>query len=198
MGVVYAAHTEACTLMLDESGVCQWAAPTGNGRVPDRIVGAQFVASLDVGAPGALVSTPREGVPMLFAVADEDGRISLIRTTNLVRFDDRTQDSGVVRTQELPRITAQQAAPARPLRPSLADIAPRGRTSSVPPPRSPSSAPPPPSSSNNNYAPPASHARATGAPAIQRVGQGSRLPSTLSLGSKRSGNITVKKLVRGR
>jgi hypothetical protein len=188
MAVVYAAHTEACTLMLDERGICEWAAPTGNGRVPDRIVGAQFVASLDVDVAGALLAQPKEGVPMLFAIADENGRISLIRTTNLVRFDDRSQDSGIVRTQEQPAL-------ARSLRPSLEDIAPRGRTSSVPP-RPPISSRPP-ASSNNNYAPPATQPpRATGAPLVPRVGRAVMLPSNVSLGAKRSGQVTVKRLVR--
>jgi len=121
--------------MLDENGVCEWAAPTGTGKVPERIVGAQFVASLDVEAPGALVSTPREGVPMLFAAISDDGRVSLVRTTTLLRFDDRRTVSGIVS-----------------LRPSLEDLAPRGR-SSIPPmiPPAPKSDPP---SSFNNYAPP--------------------------------------------
>jgi hypothetical protein len=145
MAVVYAAHTEACTLMLDENGVCEWAAPTGNGKVPERIVGSQFVASLDVKVPGALVAKPREGVPMLFATTDESGHISLIRTTKLVRFDDRRNDSGIVRAGQTP-----VTPPAfRSLRPALEDLAPRGIRSSIPP--APKSDPP---ASGNNYAPP--------------------------------------------
>ena len=38
MAVVYSAHTEACTLMLDENGVCEWAAPTGLGKVGHFVV----------------------------------------------------------------------------------------------------------------------------------------------------------------
>jgi hypothetical protein len=138
MAVVYAAHTESCTLMLDENGVCEWAAPTGTGTVPEKIIGAQFVASLDVSVPGALVGTPREGVPMLFAVTDAEGHISLIRTTNLVRFDDRRTDSGIVRTRET---SVRTPSPFPTWRPSLGDLAPRGRSATTPP-------------SRNNYAPP--------------------------------------------
>lgn len=145
MSVVYVARTEACTLMLDERGVCQWAAPSGTGHVPARIVGAQFVASLDVDVEGGLVSRPQEGVPMLFAVTDAQGSISLIRTTKLVCFDDCTpertkRDSGIV-YQPPSRV-------GRSPRPSLQELAPRCRTSSVPPPARA------PSSSNDNSAPP--------------------------------------------
>ena len=140
MAVVYSAHTEACTLMLDENGVCEWAAPTGAGKVPERIVGAQFVASLDVRVPGALAGSPREGVPMLFAATDDEGHISLIRTTKLVRFEDRGTDSGIVRTRA-PHLPAQ----VRSLRPSLDDLAPRGRPIAL--------------IQKNNYAPPKLSAR---------------------------------------
>jgi hypothetical protein len=167
MAVVYAAHTEACTLMLDENGICEWAAPTGKGRVPERIVGAQFVASLDVSSAGALVGEPREGVPMLFATSDADGHISLIRTANLVRFDDRRDNSGIARTS---------------LRPSLDEIAPRGRRSSVPP--APRSDPPSPI---NNYAPPPAPAKPKGIPDVELrpAGVVGSLPSSTHLSSYR-------------
>lgn len=141
MAVVYVARTEACTLMLDERGVCQWAAPTGTGHVPARIVGAQFVASLDVEVDGGLVSRPREGVPMLFARTDREARISLIRTTNLVGFDECTPDRGTsnrraVRPVPCPAWTVPPPASrvGRVPRPTLEDLAPRCRTSSAPPP----------------------------------------------------------------
>jgi hypothetical protein len=174
MAVVYAAHTEACTLMLDENGICEWAAPTGRGRVPDRIVGAQFVASLDVSAPGALVGEPREGVPMLFASKDEEGHISLIRTANLVRWDDRRDNSGIVRTAENPR---------RSLRPSLDDLAPRGRRSSIPP--APQSEPPSP---KNNYAPPPAPGQPKGTPDVELRSPGvlGKLPSSTVISSRRT------------
>lgn len=178
MAVVYSAHTEACTLMLDENGVCEWAAPTGRGRVPERIVGAQFVASLDVSTPGALVGEPREGVPMLFAATDEEGRISLIRTSNLVRWDDRRDHSGVVSTFSQGR-----------LRPSLDELAPRGRRSSNPPPsptneRASSIPPAPPSSPANNYAPPPAPSKPKGIPDVEFRAPGT-LPSSTLISSRR-------------
>lgn len=171
MSVVYAAQTEAYTLMLDENGVCEWAAPTGRGRVPDRIVGAQFVASLDVNAPGALVGEPREGVPMLFAARSNDGHISLIRTAPLIRFDDRRTESGIIRTGQNPRS----------LRPSLQDIAPRGRRSSAPPP--PPSEPP----KSNNYAPPAAPMKPKGTPDASFRPTGMvAIPSDMVISSRRT------------
>lgn len=186
MAVFYAAHTEACTLMLDENGVCEWAAPTGRGRVPDRIVGAQFVASLDVSAPGALVGEPREGVPMLFAATDEEGHISLVRTTNLVRWDDRRDHSGIVRTSSKdvsPRAGGQADTenPKPSLRPSLDELAPRGRRSSVPP--APKSEP---GSSKNNYAPPAAPSQPKGIPDVELRSPGTAvaLPSATIISNR--------------
>ncbi len=89
--IVYAAHTQAGVFMLDEQGVCRWAVahPNKREKVPERIVGAQYVATLDVGVEGALVTFPRVGCPMLFAATDESGRIRLVRTPPLERFEDR-------------------------------------------------------------------------------------------------------------
>jgi hypothetical protein len=176
MSVVYAALTEAYTLMLDENGVCEWAAPTGRGHVPDRIVGAQFVASLDVDMPGALVGEPREGVPMLFATISRDQggheHISLIRTAPLIRFDDRRTESGIIRTNQNPI--------ARSLRPSLEDIAPRGRRSSAPPPRSIGPA-------SNNYTPPPAPMKPKGAPDANFRPTGmAALPSDMIISSRRT------------
>jgi hypothetical protein len=91
MEIVYAAHTQAGVFMLDEQGVCRWAVaqPGKREMVPERIVGAQYVAALDLGAEGGLVTFPRVGCPMLFAVTDEAGRIRLVRTPPLQRFEDR-------------------------------------------------------------------------------------------------------------
>ena len=92
MEIVYAAHTRSGVFMLDQNGVCRWAvAQPGHTaeKVPERIVGAQYLATLDVGAEGALVDLPRIGCPMLFAATDESGRIRLVRTPPLLRFEDR-------------------------------------------------------------------------------------------------------------
>jgi hypothetical protein len=89
--IVYAAHTQAGVFMLDEQGVCRWAVahPGKREKVPERIVGAQYVATLDVRVEGGLVTFPRLGCPMLFAATDESGRIRLVRTPPLERFEDR-------------------------------------------------------------------------------------------------------------
>src|SRR6185503_1596507 len=92
MDNVYAAHTRSDVFMRDQNGVCRWAvAQPGHTaeKVPERIVGAQYLATLDVDAEGALVDLPRIGCPMLFAATDESGRIRLVRTPPLLRFEDR-------------------------------------------------------------------------------------------------------------
>jgi hypothetical protein len=92
--IVYAAHTQSGVFMLDADGVCRWAVghsgKSSAERVPERIVGAQYLASLDVTAEGALVDLPRVGCPMLFAATDPvTGRVRLVRTPPLIRFEDR-------------------------------------------------------------------------------------------------------------
>jgi hypothetical protein len=173
MVVVYAAHTQTAVLFLDEKGICQRVRGGVTAEV-EKLVGAQFVASLDVSAPGALVGEPRPGVPMLFAHVDTGGRISILRTAPLVRFEELaavttgSTASGVVEHGERPASRASSVPPpvsqSRPMaapdtaptafRPRLEDLAPRGRM--TPPP--PTAAPPPPRSAPpsaaNNYAPP--------------------------------------------
>ncbi len=91
MEIVYAAHTRSGVFMLDENGVCRWAVeqPGRAEKVPERIVGAQYLATLDVNVEGAIVDFPRVGCPMLFAATDETGRVRLVRTPPLLRFEDR-------------------------------------------------------------------------------------------------------------
>lgn len=96
MDIVYAAHTESGTFMLDGTGICRWAvAPPGKtqAKVPERIVGSQYVATLDVDAPGALVALPKPGCPMLFASTDEHGHVTLVRTPPVLRFEDKRTPS---------------------------------------------------------------------------------------------------------
>jgi hypothetical protein len=97
----YAATTEGCTFLLDEDGVCLQVLLGGARRgvsettlggrtraeAAQRCVGAQYVASIDVRIDGALVPMPRVGMPMLFAYTDDEGRIALVRTGDLVRFE---------------------------------------------------------------------------------------------------------------
>ena len=93
MEIVYVAHTESGVFMLDEQGVCRWAVGHPgrlHEKVPERIVGAQYVATLDLSESGGLVALPRLGCPMLFAATDPNTRrIRLVRTPPLLRFDDR-------------------------------------------------------------------------------------------------------------
>jgi hypothetical protein len=88
--------------MLDADGICRWVTaatpPTPHKQkhweksqqAAARCIGAQYVASIDSSAKGGLVELPRVGIPMLFARADpQTGRISLVRTGTLVRFETR-------------------------------------------------------------------------------------------------------------
>ena len=111
--IAYAAHTESCTFMLDANGVCRWVVASNAAAKPQtrqweksqqaaaRCVGAQYVASLDVHTKGGLLEMPRVGVPMLFARVDaETGRVTLVRTAPIVRFETRNEarddwDSGL-------------------------------------------------------------------------------------------------------
>src|SRR5688572_6122058 len=86
-------------------------APNGKrqsgSRNAARCVGAQYVASLDPGVPGCLVEMPRVGVAMLFARVDDRGRIALVRTGVVTRFEakrthDPFEDSGQVATSAPP------------------------------------------------------------------------------------------------
>ncbi|CAN5750840.1 hypothetical protein BH09MYX1_BH09MYX1_08180 [soil metagenome] len=107
MEIVYAAYTETGTFMLDERGVCRWAvAPPGKTQatVPERIVGAQYVATLDLDSSGGLVDLPRVGCPMLFASVDDTGRIQLVRTQAVTRFENkrRPSEAPVARSSSAP------------------------------------------------------------------------------------------------
>jgi hypothetical protein len=98
--IAYSAATEGCTFLLDEDGVCRRvvlrherlsADATIGGRTRTqaarRCIGAQYVASIDVRAEGGLVPMPRIGTPMLFAYTDDDGRLAVVRTGPLSRFE---------------------------------------------------------------------------------------------------------------
>jgi hypothetical protein len=98
--VAYAATTEGCTFLLDEEGVCRRVLLRHERRAADatlggrtraqaarRCIGAQYVASIDVRADGGLVPMPRLGTPMLFAYTDDDGRLAVVRTGALTRFE---------------------------------------------------------------------------------------------------------------
>ena len=104
MPMTYVAQTRDHLLMLDGDGVCLYVHRRGHG--PDeaaewavRCVGAQYVAALDANQPGLLAHEPVVGAPMLFAKVSESGRISVVRTEPIERFEARGSgiyDSGPV------------------------------------------------------------------------------------------------------
>lgn len=100
MDIAYVATTDAATFMLDGSGVCRWVTSVaGNGHskeAADRCVGAQYVASIDTTVEGALVELPRVGKPMIFAAVGADGRVSLVRTGALLKFEAKRKPSSGV------------------------------------------------------------------------------------------------------
>jgi hypothetical protein len=106
MDISYAAYTDSATFMLDAKGIVLWVAPSpsreGTGEMwrgreaADRCVGAQYVASVDMDVAGGLVELPKIGAPLIFAAVDETGRVSLLRSGPLLRFEAKTsRGSGV-------------------------------------------------------------------------------------------------------
>ncbi len=89
----YAAHAGSNTFLLDDDGICRRILTRGKNRVStnkstQRCLGAQYVASLDFSSDTGLVERPKEGCPLLFARVDEHGRVSLVRTAALERFEE--------------------------------------------------------------------------------------------------------------
>jgi hypothetical protein len=112
MKIAYTAHTETCTLLLDEEGICRSvlarssavAAGGGRGGRPTRIpasaekcIGAQYVAAIDVREAGGMLQLPKPGAQMLFARTEKNGRITLVRSAPVIRFEETPAsiDSGV-------------------------------------------------------------------------------------------------------
>ena len=89
----YAAHAGSNTFLLDDDGICRRILTRGKNRQStnkstQRCLGAQYVASLDFDSESGLVERPKEGCPLLFARVDEHGRVSLVRTAPLERFEE--------------------------------------------------------------------------------------------------------------
>jgi hypothetical protein len=88
----YAVHTQTCTYLLDEEGVCRWIV-SATGMVPPDVrlcVGAQFVACIDLRVGGALVGELRIGASALFVRIDaETGRAVLLRTRVIEQIEFR-------------------------------------------------------------------------------------------------------------
>jgi hypothetical protein len=130
--IAYAAYTATCTFLLDEAGICRRVVMASTKRPNEskplaRCVGAQYVASLDARISGGLLELPRVGASMLFARADDRGRIALVRTGVVSKFESRgaarrkpTQDpfaqTDGVRTSapELPPTPPDSSRAARP------------------------------------------------------------------------------------
>src|SRR5687767_5219840 len=99
MDIAYAAYTDSCVFMLDDDGICRWVVSRGSKASrktienAQRCIGAQYVASLDLDCDGGLVSMPKPGSPMLFAFMAENGRILLLRSGAVVKFEDRRASS---------------------------------------------------------------------------------------------------------
>jgi hypothetical protein len=183
MEIVYVAHTESGVFMLDEQGVCRWAvAHPGrlHENVPERIVGAQYVATLDMSEAGGLVPLPRIGCPLLFAATDPmTGRVRLVRTPPLMRFDDRRE---------------------APTRQPFASKVDDDHTPIVATPIPPSYPPDPfPLTQRHTPLPPPPRARFT-----PRIPPAPAVPRGLASGVQsipvrtRSANMTMKKLARGK
>ncbi len=170
MDIAYVAFTGAATFMLDATGVCRWVTSVPGSahsqEAADRCVGAQYVASVDTNVYGALVDLPRVGKPMIFAAVGANGRISLVRTGPLLKFEAKRKPSGV---HERPtRPTPFAPVQIRPLRDdAIGDVGDindvyynEPATSRFTPPRAPAdrtikTAPPPPSGARRMVGAPA-------------------------------------------
>ncbi len=137
--IQYAVHTATCTFLLDSEGICRKiavipsASSTSRGRetarAAARCIGAQYVASLDAHATGLLTDTPKIGTAMLFARTDENGRISLVRTGHVTRFERYAEDPFV--EEDRPSVVSTSAPPLSP------SVAPTPRRQPMLPPPDP-------------------------------------------------------------
>lgn len=88
--MAYAVHTETCTYLLDDDGVCRWIV-SQRGGVPKHVqqcIGAQFVACLDMTVIGGLLGTLSIGARALF-VKNTGSQMILLRTGRIEHVDDR-------------------------------------------------------------------------------------------------------------
>ena len=77
----YVVGTDPCSYLLSDDGICVRVTPAADaGPAPTAIVGAQFVASLDVTLPGGLSGGLEVGAAALFVKQDHAGRFVLLRT----------------------------------------------------------------------------------------------------------------------
>jgi hypothetical protein len=139
--ISYAAHTASCTFLLDADGICRRIvmAPKGkrreSSRTASRCVGAQYVASLDGVAAGGLVEMPRVGAAMLFARVGENGRVSLVRTGALIRFETKATEDPFVESCSVETSAPEVVFTPRPTsaeEPAEDDYASGERTQRIP------------------------------------------------------------------
>jgi hypothetical protein len=89
----YALHTDVCTYLLDEAGVCLWVLSPNpaTAALVEACVGAQFVACSDPRVEGGLSGELLEGASALFVtMSSETGRPILLRTGPIRRVQFRT------------------------------------------------------------------------------------------------------------
>ncbi len=214
MEIVYAAHTQSGVFMLDENGVCRWAVaqPGRTGeKVPERIVGAQYLATVDLDAEGGIVDFPRVGCPMLFAATDETGRVRLVRTPPLIRFEDRRVApmrrplaSKFDDDEKTPVALARSSSVPPP--PSSIDAAPlpltKPLTVTQPIPTTRTPLPPPPRARIAARIPPPPPTGMTPTTPLTATGSGLRVSPTPGVQSIpvrfHAANMSLKKLARGK
>jgi hypothetical protein len=95
----YVVGTDPCSYLLSDDGICvrvqasghtQVSPSAGSPHTPQAaLVGAQFVAGLDVTAPGGLVGGLEVGSAALFVKQDENGRFVLLRTAPIRSVQER-------------------------------------------------------------------------------------------------------------
>ena len=112
MELPYVAFTEPCVSGLDADGVCREVVPRTGASEQDiatanRCLGAQYVAALDGKAAGFLTQLPKQGARLLFARTNDDGRIVLVRSSEVVRFWSRDK----VEAEELEDRARRDAEP---------------------------------------------------------------------------------------
>lgn len=126
MQIAYAAHTSSCTFFLDDEGICRQIVrragagagsmsgvpARGEADTAGRCIGAQYVASLDAAKEGGLTALPTVGLPMLFAYVGDTGRIALVRTGPVSKFEQTAAYRQRAVTE--PRADEPAATPARP------------------------------------------------------------------------------------
>lgn len=159
----YVVGTDPCSYLLSDDGICVRVQPTGNTQVSPSaqapqtpqtaVVGAQFVAGLDVSVPGGLVGGLEIGSAALFVKQDDAGRFVLLRTAPIRSVTER----GLKKKPPLPKridgdettLTQIKTAIPRPPPVPREAAAPKPSAPVVPAPRPPTpsqphATPPPP------------------------------------------------------